>query len=203
VKKLSSTALLATAKHDAEQAFRLADMAVADLVLWPINAPELAFRVDRCIQAGRRARTAALRSATERGELLLLPSMMSLAAPVSAQVPRADPGALRDPDNGRLDAKRVADFLDVPLKQLAQALGENYKAMHKTPSRVSLQPKLLPIERAITILGERFGDRGRTRAWLNTPHPDLAGRTALEVILAGHATAVSDMLEAASAGLPS
>jgi len=198
-----SPVLVTVDKAKAAQAFRDVEFNVSDLLLKPFTEPELAFRIDRCIRAARRARSAAVRYAADRGELVLSPPMMSLAEPVS--VASAGPGqsGLRDPSNGRLDAKRVADYLDVPLKQLADALGENYKAIHKTPSKAALQPKLLPIERTVAILDERFGGRGRARAWLNTPHPVLDGRTGLDLILAGHATVVSDMLEAAEAGLPS
>jgi CheY-like chemotaxis protein len=198
-----SPVLITVDKAKAALAVRDADVNVADLLLKPFAEPELAFRIDRCIRAGRRARSAAVRYAADRGELLVSPPMMSLAEPVSVPSPGPSPSGLRDPNNGRLDAKRVADYLDVSLKQLADALGENYKAIHKTPSKAALQPKLLPIERTVSILDERFGGRGRARAWLNTPHPVLDGRTGLDLILAGHATVVSDMLEAAEAGLPS
>lgn len=198
-----SPVLVTVDKAKAAQAFREVDLDVSDLMLKPFTEPELAFRVDRCIRAARRARSAAVRYAADRGELVLAPPMMSLAEPVSVPTAGPSPSELRDPNNGRLDAKRVAEYLDVSLKQVAEALGENYKAIHKTPSKASLQPKLVPIERTVTILDERFGGRGRARAWLNTPHPALDGRTALDLILAGHAPVVSDMLEAAEAGLPS
>lgn len=113
------------------------------------------------------------------------------------------PLPLRDPERGLLDAKLVADYLDVPLARLATALGENYKALHKTSAKLSVQEALLPIERAVAILQRRFLERARVRAWLNTPHPDLGRRTPLAVILEGHAVVVSDMLEAAEQGLPS
>ena len=185
----------------AAAAASLAALGAADLLLKPFTAFELGYRVERCLQAGNVARAAAVRSAAERGELDFASPMVP---PVRTSASRpAESSPLRDPETGRLDAKRVAGYLDVPLKQFAEAIGENYKALHKTPSRASLQEKLLPVERAIALLDERLRERGRVRAWLNTPHPDLGGRTALSVILEGHATIVSDMLEAAAAGLVS
>jgi|KBSSwiStaDraftv2_1062776.scaffolds.fasta_scaffold146785_2 uncharacterized protein (DUF2384 family) len=41
------------------------------------------------------------------------------------------------------------------------------------------------------------------RAWMNSPHPDLRGRTPIQVIREGKARAVSDLLESALAGQPS
>jgi DNA-binding response OmpR family regulator len=180
----------------------LAALGAADLLLKPFTSFELGYRVERCLQAGSFARATAIRRAAERGELDFSSAMVPpVRTDVSRPAPESSP--LRDPETGRLDAKRVAEYLGVPLKQFAEAIGENYKALHKTPSRASLQVKLLPVERAIALLDERLRDRGRVRAWLNTPHPDLGGRTALSVILEGHATIVSDMLEAAAAGLVS
>jgi DNA-binding response OmpR family regulator len=187
---------------NAAAAAGLAALGAADFLLKPFTSFELGYRVERCLQAGHVARAAAVRSAAERGELDFSSPMVPPAR-TSASRPAPESSALRDPETGRLDAKRIAEYLDVPLKQYAEAIDENYKALHKTPSRASLQEKLLPVERAVSLLDERLRDRGRVRAWFNTPHPDLGGRTALRVILEGHATIVSDMLEAAAAGLAS
>ncbi len=191
-----------TKASHAGAAAHLAALGAADLLLKPFSAFELGYRVERCLHAGHLARAAAVRMAAERGELDLSPPKLPQAG-ASASRPATAPIPLRDPETGRLDAKRIAEYIDVPLKQFAEAIGENYKALHKTPSKASLQEKLLPVERAISLLDERLRDRGRVRAWLNTPHPDLGDRTALGVILEGHALIVSDMLEAAAAGLPS
>jgi antitoxin Xre/MbcA/ParS-like protein len=110
---------------------------------------------------------------------------------------------LHDPETGRLDASRVAEYLKVPLRQLAGALNKNYSTVHKTPSAPSLQPALYSIKRILEILEQVFVDRPAVLAWLNSPHPDLGRRTALEVILQGYPDAVEDMLEAALTGTPS
>jgi hypothetical protein len=41
------------------------------------------------------------------------------------------------------------------------------------------------------------------RVWLNTSHPDLGGKTALEIILQNKAVAVQTILENAFVGVPS
>jgi len=54
----------------------------------------------------------------------------------------------------------------------------------------------------LEILHEFFYKPETARAWLNTPHPDLDGRTALEMILARNPIAVLRILESAAAGVP-
>ena len=110
---------------------------------------------------------------------------------------------LHDPDTGRLDANRFAEFLKVPLKPLATALGKNYSTIHKTPSAPALQPALRSIKRTLEILEEVFPTRAAVLAWLNSPHADLGNRAPLDAILLGHPDAVTDMLEAALMGIPS
>ena len=110
---------------------------------------------------------------------------------------------LHDPETGRLDASQFAEYLKIPLKQLTQALGKSYGAVHKTPSAPDLQPRLRSLKRSLEILEQVFPSRATVLAWLNNPHPDLGRRTPLEVILQGYPDAVEDMLEAALIGLPS
>lgn len=110
---------------------------------------------------------------------------------------------LHDPETGRLDASQIAEYLKVPLKQMAPALGKSYGAVHKTPSALDLQPTLQSVKRILEILEQVFPSRAGALAWLNNPHPDLGRRTPLEVILEGYPDAVKDMLEAALMGIPS
>jgi DNA-binding response OmpR family regulator len=186
----------------ARAAAAASSLGATDLLFEPFTASEFGYRVERCLVAADRAKSAAVRAAADRGEFAFSP--VSLAFEKGAILNRATAAfALRDAQSGRLDAKRVAAYLDVPLKQFAKAVEENYKALHKTPSKVSLQKKLAPIERTIALLDERFRDRGGVRAWLNTPHPELGNHTGLSLVLEGKATTVSEMLEAAAAGFPS
>jgi hypothetical protein len=106
-------------------------------------------------------------------------------------------------NNGRLHAGRFAEYLNIPLKQFAEALGKNYSTVHRTPSALDLQATLRSIKRSLVILEEVLRDRSRVLAWLNHPHPDLGRQTPMEVILKGRAQIVEDMLEAAVEGIPS
>lgn len=110
---------------------------------------------------------------------------------------------LHDPDSGRIDARRVAAYLNISLKDLAAALEKNYTTVQKTPTAASLQEALRPIKRSLQILEEVLGDRISVLAWWNSPHPDLGLRCPLDLLLAGHGQSVADMLEAAVLGTPS
>jgi hypothetical protein len=109
---------------------------------------------------------------------------------------------LHDPANGRIDAEKLAVYMGVPLKRLAEGLALNYKTVHRSPAAEGFQPRLQPVKRCLEILHEFFDKPETVRVWLNTPHPDLDGRTALDLILANHPGAVLSILESAAAGVP-
>lgn len=109
---------------------------------------------------------------------------------------------LHDEASGRVDAEKLAAHLGVPLKRLAEGLRLNYKAVHRNPSAAGFQPALRPVKRCAEILDGFFPQPETARVWLNTPHPDLEGRTALELILANRPAAVLRILESAAAGVP-
>ena len=109
---------------------------------------------------------------------------------------------LHDKASGRIDAQKLADYMGLPLKRLAEGLQLNYKAIHRNPSAEASQPPLKPVKRSLEILHEFFHKPETVRVWLNTPHPDLDGHTALEMILANNPNAVLRILENAAAGVP-
>jgi hypothetical protein len=109
---------------------------------------------------------------------------------------------LHDDASGRVDAQKLAVYMGVPLKRLAEGLHLNYKAMHRNPSAEAFQSALKPVKRSLEILHEFFSKPETVRVWLNTSHPDLDGHTALEMILANNPIAVLRILENAAAGVP-
>jgi hypothetical protein len=109
---------------------------------------------------------------------------------------------LHDKATGRIHAQKLADYMGVPLKRLAEGLHLNYKAIHRNPSAETFQSTLKPVKRSMEILHEFFQKPETVRVWLNTAHPDLGGQTALEMILADDANAILRVLENAAAGVP-
>lgn len=109
---------------------------------------------------------------------------------------------LHDETSGRIEAQKLATYMGVPLKRLAEGLQLNYKAIHRNPSAEAFQPALKPVKRSAEILHDFFHKPETVRVWLNTSHPDLDGLTALEMILANNPNAVLRILENAAAGVP-
>jgi DNA-binding NarL/FixJ family response regulator len=159
---------------------RSSEVLVADDLLFaPITGAELKIRVDRLV-AGREV------------------------APTASPRERAQPVVteLHDPANGRIDAKRLASFLDVRVTALARAVGKDYKAVFKSPSSEVLQPLLAPIHRLVVALHRVYGDRAKVLAWLNTANSELGGARPMELMLDGRADAAADLVEATLAGVP-
>lgn len=119
-----------------------------------------------------------------------------------ADTPKVILAELHDGKTGRINAQKLAEFMGVALKPLSESLGLNYKAVHRSPSAPAFQKALRLVKRPLELLHEFFGPPELIRAWLNTPHPDLDGATALETILEGKADAVGMILENAWNGVP-
>ena len=134
------------------------------------------------------------------------PTVKPIVLPTVAQAntprPRVILPELHDPATGRIDAQKVADFLSVPLKALAEALGLNYKAVHRTPGAPAFQQKLRSVKRILELLDDFFGSPEIVRTWLNSPHPEFGGQSALHAMLAGDTDAVVLILENAWNGVP-
>jgi hypothetical protein len=102
--------------------------------------------------------------------------------------------SLHEPDSGRLDAARIAEFYGLPLRRLALFLDRTPASVAKTPDAPSLQSDLAIFEQMAVHLMLLAGTAERARMWLNAPNPDLDGESALRVILAGQAAVVADFL---------
>ena len=164
-----------TGRHDVDGAIEAIKQGAADYIVKPFREDDLLARVHLAL-AGAREATATL------------------------DVPLRE---LHDRSTGRIDARKLAAFLAVPLAQFAAALDALPATVHKSPGAPALQKRLQPIKRAIDLLSRATRHPSDARAWLNNPHPDLDGRTPLDVILDSRADAVSTLLENAAAGIPS
>jgi hypothetical protein len=103
--------------------------------------------------------------------------------------------------SGRIDARKIAEFLDIKLTELCKGLDLNYSAVHKSSDSVNIQSALQPVKRSLEILQDLFENRDTIRAWLNVSHPEL-GMTPLEAILSKKSEALQGMLENALEGIP-
>lgn len=175
------------------------NLGAKDYIKKPIDEEELEERVGRILEVSARLLAATTSQSGERKKVgsILAPSTEQRGAGFSIRLKE-----LHDEKNGRIDAAKVADFLGVPLAQLAAALGAKYAAVHKTPSAPSLQEGLSSIKRSLEILTELISDPADIRAWLNCPHPDLDDKSPIQVILEGNAGALRTILENSILGIP-
>lgn len=97
--------------------------------------------------------------------------------------------------NGRLHANRIAKYLDISLKDLSNAIGHNYRKVHKTPDSKSIQNELRKLKELIVLLNDIFNSRKEILAWLNTPNIDFDEHLPNKLIKEGHCQALIDLLK--------
>jgi CheY-like chemotaxis protein len=184
VRASSPRTAVIVAVHDSPRAgsSRAATMA-DDFVVQPFEPAELKVRLERAVRRLAEQRPGPGVEGPARAREVLLTE-------------------LHDPRTGRLDAKRLAAYLGLSLTALARATGKGYKAVFKSPANTALQPLLAPMHSLLLALHRVRGGRREVLAWLNTPHAELAGKRPIDLILAGRAQIVADLLEATLAGVP-
>lgn len=169
-----------------------------DFITKPVDSKELRIRVNQCLRRWRFYASRVVKQS--RAKETSLPSLT--AGPRSSSLIEVPMPELHGP-SGRLNAARIAKYLNVPLSEISTALHVNYTALHKTPDSPSVQSSLALFKRTLVILTEMLGEQKAVRSWLNSPHPDLGQRSPISVILDGHADAVLAILENALAGVSS
>jgi hypothetical protein len=94
-------------------------------------------------------------------------------------------GAVKKQTSKQAEVRALADLMGVPLRRLSKAAGGD-----------------ATIARTLELLRGFYPNPEHLRIWLRTPHPDLGGETALDVILAGNARALVILLRNAENGIP-
>jgi hypothetical protein len=107
-----------------------------------------------------------------------------------------------DPRSGRLDAKRIAALFDVPLNDIARAVGVTVSAVSKRATAPSAQNGLRELEFVWGTLMNVFGSEAKGRAWLHAPRPDLGGQSPLSLVTQGAAKDLANYIRRALAGEP-
>lgn len=179
--------------------------------------PELVWaRVGTALARARNAAKSAARA--ELSEQTMAPIAASDATAARARVqgalgqlpgPEARRSSLLDlldirvPDlrapSGRLDARRIADALGVPMTRLAGAASVSRQALSQMPDSPAAQAGLDPVARVVGVLRELL-EPTEVLQWLNTPHKQLRGKPPLELLTSGNAERVALMLERARDG---
>jgi hypothetical protein len=108
-----------------------------------------------------------------------------------------------NPETGRIDAMKFADFLHVGSKDVAAITGKSSRYVRANPDADSFQQPLKKTLRIINGLRQLTGDRHEmVLIWLNSPHPDLDGESPLDLMKAGEIDVVVDLVEDVLAGAP-
>jgi hypothetical protein len=171
------------------------DLAEATLA-GPVEPRPLTVRKsDRLSESARREADAAIDAAvaalpTAEVRRSRGPDLLKIVAP-----------ELRDPESGRLDARRIAAAVGLSLAALARASGISQQALSAKPDSPGAQAGLLPIARLSAMLDEMFSPDHK-RVWLQTPHPRFGGRSPAQAIEAGDAELVALSVESALEGHP-
>ncbi len=114
---------------------------------------------------------------------------------------------IRNPKSHRLDAKRIADYFDLSLRELARILGKSHPTVDKTPDSKNLQATLQPFEailRGRILVGH---DDTLFRQWLNTASKEFPERdgkvpSPMDIIRMGHPEVVAALVDEALTGQP-
>ena len=159
---------------------------------------------DALIEAERLLEAAAQEAGSARAVLLAARQ----DTPESAWVPRYVPSAediarvnavLEERTNPAVLAELVRQF--EKRRSEAAAIGQTLVAELAELRDLDADDKE-SARRSIELLAQRLNDRDAIRDWLSIEHPDLGGRTPLQVIREGHGDAVETMLANAADGIP-
>lgn len=115
---------------------------------------------------------------------------------------------LRDPDSGRLDARKIATLLGISLTDLAtKVCGVTKQNLSQSPTSAGIQDKLADLEEIAGLLSW-CGSEAKLKAWLKRPNRDFAplnGRilSPVDLILMGRARSVANKVHHMLLGHPS
>jgi uncharacterized protein (DUF2384 family) len=107
----------------------------------------------------------------------------------------------RDVQSGRLDARRIAEDMEMSLAALARASGASQQTLSARPDSPAAQAGLLPVARLASVLNHLFLPEQK-RVWLQTPHPRFGDRSPMQAIEEGEAELVLLSVESARDGSP-
>lgn len=110
---------------------------------------------------------------------------------------------LRNPDSGRLDARRIADFYGEPMKKFAERLGVTPPAVSQTPDSPKYQGLLGYFEQVARIV-PMLESKAAFGAWVKTPNRELKGEAPLDLLWGGpvRAQRLVDAVEDVLVGQP-
>jgi Protein of unknown function (DUF2384) len=103
---------------------------------------------------------------------------------------------------GKIDARRVAKTLDVPIAAVAKGFGLKADTVRKYPTSEAVQP---PAQQLVGVLMElasyfKGNDLKAALVWMRQPNPELGNRSPMQVYAQGHLDVVADLVRAIGTG---
>ncbi|HEU0049121.1 MAG TPA: response regulator [Nitrososphaera sp.] len=161
-----------------EEARRAVNAGVQDYVVKPIRLDDLRTRIQ-----------------------MLLEQQHTVTQPMDAPLPHLIE-RLHDKKTGHLDAKRISEFFDLTLSELARIIRRGISAVHKSPAALSLQEPLRPFEAIASGLMRLTGSEKRARMWLHASNPALEGHAPIEWLRNGRVSALAGFIQDLLEGRP-
>ncbi len=109
---------------------------------------------------------------------------------------------VRDPDTGRIDARKLARALGVRPAQLARALGVRRQLLSENPRSERIQAPAAKLEALVVEVVDMVGGLEQARMWLHTPTPIWGEKSTWRVIEEGGLEDVLAFVYALKEGLP-
>src|SRR5690242_13096273 len=104
--------------------------------------------------------------------------------------------AITDRRSGLLLPDRLSEVLHMPAAQLAGLAQLHRNTLQRHPASPVVQARLGEVARIVAAAADLLGDTGRAVVWFrHQPLAGFDGRTAAELVAAGHADAVLAHLE--------
>ena len=101
---------------------------------------------------------------------------------------------------GRLSAKSIAAEFEISTDQLAAQIGQPKQALSKKPDAPEVQELLRPYERVFHL--RAIFSKSDFLAWLERPNREIDDSSPMELINAGHADIIADLVEDMLLGTP-
>ena len=110
---------------------------------------------------------------------------------------------LVDPQTGRLDAQRVAEYLHLRVSDLAEITGDAGELVHQNPDAPAVQSQLEKVAVIVNgLLTLTAGDKEQALLWLNAPHPALDRESPLDLMRGAELDVVVDLVIDMLSGAP-
>ena len=106
-------------------------------------------------------------------------------------------------DLGRVDAKRIRDYLHIKTEDIAAITGKSDRRIRQDPDASTIQPALKKVVYIISSLKQLTGgDDGMVRIWLNAPHPAFDGESPIDLMRSGEMNTVQKLVDHMLSGAP-